>query len=329
MPEKGLALKDEKKIYESPYKEYEDIPSIFLRLEEEKGNKILASPNVRAAAAAEITKYQLPIQEFVIGTTSTPMKYEKTSLKELVLKSNDPFLRPYQRLIELMGLGDAKIKDLLQKTSRETVERILFLYEKTKRVFEEFLFTDLNSNQIQLLDRIVRYWRLLEDASVAICLEKRKEIDPLSYHVEIDREKFDAKLWLCIDTDPLPLDLYMGKFGEYGEPVIGTLYRFWPCYTSLQEGIEKEYREMLPSLTFEEAITKINQLKGKYDILQEYKNELIKFEVSHWITFPPRYAKRSLLNGVYLYVNKVKRPFKCQFCGKEHYFIFIGEVRKR
>ena len=328
--EKGLALKDEAKQYNQAYGEYDKISPSLVKIKEELyGEKVLASPNIRALASTGLVRHESPIMELRVGTTTTPMKYEKTSLKELVLKSNDPSLRPYQRLIELMGLGDAKIKDLLQKTSRETVERILFIHQKAGRIFEEFLFTDLDSARIQLLDNITKYYRLLEDEVVLQCLEKRREAQPLQYDLEIDREKFTAKLWAFLDTDPLPLDLYMGRFGEYGEPQIGSLYSNWPCYTSLQEKIEKEYREMLPSLTFEETVTKINQLKEKYDLLQEYKNEFVKFEVSHWVYFPPRFAKKGLLNGVYLYVNKVKRLFKCQFCGKEHYFVFIGEVKKR
>jgi hypothetical protein len=328
--EKGLVVRDEAKQYNQVYGEYDKISPSLVKIKEELyGEKVLASPNVRAAAAAEITKYELPIQEFMIGTTSTPMKYERTSLKELVLKSNDPSLRPYQRLIELMRLDDAKIRDLLQRTSSETINKILFLYERTGRIFEEFLFVDLNSTQIQLLDNITKYYRLLEDEVVLQCLEKRKEAQPLQYDLEIDREKFTAKLWIFLDTNPLPLDLYMGRFGEYGEPVIGTLYRFWPCYTSLQEGIKKEYREMLPSLTFEEAITKINQLKEKYDVLQEYKNELIKFEVSHWIYFPPRFARKNGPLGSYLYVNKIPRSFPCPFCGRSHVYHFIAEVKKK
>jgi hypothetical protein len=327
--EKGLALKDEKKIYESPYREYEDIPSIFLRWEEEKGDKILASPNVRAAAAAEITKYQLPIQEFIIGTTGTPMKYQKISLKELVLKSNDPSLRPYQRLIELMGLGDAKIRDLLQRTSSETINKILFLYERTGRIFEEFLFVDLNSTQIQLLDNITRYFRLLEDEVILQCLEKRREAQPLQYDLEVDREKFTAKLWAFLDTDLLPLDLYMGRFGEYGEPVIGTLYRFWACYNSLKQKIEEDFKKLSGS-SFEDALSEIDALKQKRDILNEYQNEMVKFDIMNWIYFPPRFARKNgLIGSSYIFVNKVPRPFPCPFCGRNHVYHFIAEVKRK
>jgi hypothetical protein len=328
--EKGLVIRDEAKKYVQSYGEYDEISPSLVKIKEELyGEKVLASPNVRAAAAAEITKYQLPIQEFIIGTTTTPMKYQKVSLKELVLKSNDPSLRPYQQLIKLMGLGDAKIRDLLQRTSSETINKVLFLYERTGRIFEEFLFVDLNSTQIQLLDNITKYYRLLEDEVVLQCLEKRKEFPPLQYDLEIDREKFTAKLWAFLDTDLLPLDLYMGRFGEYGEPQIGSLYSSWPCYTSLQEKIEKEYWEILPSLTFEEAVSKINQLKEKYDVLQEYKNELVKFEVSHWVYFPPRFAKKNGPLGSYLYVNKIPRPFPCPFCGRSHVYHFIAEAKKK
>jgi hypothetical protein len=328
--EKGLVIRDEAKKYVQSYGEYDEISPSLVKIKEELyGEKELASPNIRALASTGLVRHESPIMELRVGTTTTPMKYRKVSLREQIIKSSDPSLKPYKELIGLMGLNNGKIRDLLQKTTVETIQKILFIYEKSGKLLEDFLFIDLDARQVQLLDNIVKYFRFLEDQDIQKCLEARKDIEPLSYDVEIDREVFSSKLWVFLDTHPLPLDLYMGQFGSFGEPQIGSLYSSWPCYTSLQEKIEKEYREMLPSLTFEEAITKINQLKEKYDILQEYKNELIKFEVSHWITFPPRYAKRSLLNGVYLYVNKVKRPFKCQFCGKEHYFIFIGEVRKR
>jgi len=330
MPEKGLAVRDEAKRYIEAYGEYDKIPPSFITLREELGEKILASPNVRAAAAAHVSRYEIPLQEFQVGTTSAPMKYQKTSLKEAILKSDDRSLEPYKRIIQIMDLGEAKIKDLLQKTSGETVQKILFIYEKTGRIFEDFLFIDLDAKQIQLLDNITRYYRLLEDGTVLKCLEKRKDIQPLEYFVEIDREKFSSRLWAFLDVEPLPLDLYMGKFGEYGEPVIGTLYRQWPCYNALQQQIEKEYRESLPSLNFQEAVNKISQLKEKYDMLEGYRNELIRFELIHWIYFPIRYAKRNgLLNGAYLYVNRVSRPLPCPFCGKRHSYIFIAEVRKK
>jgi hypothetical protein len=321
-----VSEKNEKCI--TAYGEYEKIPASFLRLREELGEKGLASPNVRMLADASLSQYGLPPQEIQIGAASVPMKYRRTSLREQIMKSNDPSLQPYKRLIEIMNLGDSRIKDLVVKTSRETGEKILFLHEKTGRVFEEFLFTDLDSSQIQLLDRIVRYWHLLEDSGVATCLEKRKEIDPLSYHVEIDGEKFDAKLWAFLDTDPLRLDLYMGRFGGYGEPVIGTLYRYWPCFDIFKTKLEEDYKSLQTS-SLNDAIKRISNIKERYDLLREYENELIKFDIANWIAIPPQYTKKNGLFGGFLYVNKAQRPFPCPFCGKTHVYHFVAEVKKR
>jgi len=327
--EKGLAVKDEAKRYLQAYGEYEEVSPSFLRFREELGEKILASPNVRAAASAHISKHEVPLQEFQVGTVGAPMKYRKTSLKEAILKSDDPSLRFHKELVTIMDLNDNQIRELLQKSTADTIEKILFIYQKSGKILQEFLFVDLDSTQIQLLNNITRYFRLLEDETTQKCLESRKNIEPLSYDVEIDREKFTTKLWAFLDTDPLPLDFYMGPFGPYGEPVIGTLYRLWPCYAKLREKIENEYRT-ISSLPFEKAVEKMNELKTKHDLLKEYENEMIKFDISHWIYLPPRYAKKNgILGGSYIYVNRVSRPFPCPFCGRNHYYVFIGEVRKR
>ena len=273
-------------------------------------------------------RYSVPI--FMEGGLESPDARKlrpwkpKKSLKEVIMESRDPRLGIYRKLIQAWpNISNAKLTEIMREVDRDRLEKVLYLHEKTGRIFEEFLDQNLSYEELKILDSVRRYYGLLEIAERQGILEKLKKAEPLDHQVTIDGRKFKAKLYAFLDSKPVRLDYYPNEFGK---PVIGLPYASWPCLEKFKLKTKEEAKQIAENiLTGEidpERIDKLNEMLRR---ILDLENDFLRLSIELFVQFPVKYtAKKGLLGG-HIYLNRIHYP--CGLCGKGHDLWLVCEVR--
>jgi len=246
----------------------------------------------------------------------------KKSLKELIMESSDPRLEIYRKLIRAWpSISNAKLTEIVREVDRNRLEKVLYLHEKTGRIFEEFLASDLSTEEIHILDAVHRYYHLLERAEKEKILEKIKEAEGLKHKTVIDGKKYEARLYAILDSTPIKLDYFPDQFNR---PVIGLAYRCWPCLEDVKAELKEKAREIGDRI-LEASSSEIEELKMKAERIKDLENDFLRLSIETFVQFPVKYAaKRGLLGG-HIYVNRIRYP--CGLCGKGHDLWLVAEVK--
>ena len=248
----------------------------------------------------------------------------KKSLKELIVESSDPRLEIYRKLIRAWPqISNAKLTEIVREVDRDRLEKVLYLHEKTGRIFEELLDPNLSYEELKILDSVRRYYGLLEIAERQGILEKLKKAEPLDHQVTIDGRKFKAKLYAFLDSKPIKLEYYEN---EWRRPEIGLAYRFWPCFENYKAETKELAKQIAEEISNEKLdFSKIDQLKFRLDKIRTIENDFLRLSISMFVQFPPKYASKKGVFGGRLYVNRIRYP--CGLCGGGHDLWLICEVR--
>lgn len=246
----------------------------------------------------------------------------KMPLKELVEKSDDPRLRIYKRLLKAWpNISNARFSEIVREVDRDRLEKILYLHEKTGRLFEEFLKPNITYEEIQILDSVYRYFHLYELAEKRRFFEKLKKAEGLKHRIVIDGRKYEARLYAILDEQIISLDYYENKWGK---PEIGIPYREWPCLRDVKMKLEKKAREIAEHI-LEVDSSEVEQLKMMAERIRDLERDFLRLDIKTFIQFPPRYAvKRGIFKG-HLFINKVDLP--CSLCHGKHTLWLLAEVK--
>ena len=248
----------------------------------------------------------------------------KMPLKELVEKSDDPRLMIYKRLLKVWpNISNARFSEIVQEVDRDRLEKVLYLHEKTGRIFEEFLASDLSIEETRILDAVYRYYHLLERAEKEGILDLIKKCNSLDHRVTIDGHKFKAKLYAILDSKPVKLDYYPDEFGK---PVIGLPYTSWPCFNDFKLKAKQEAERIAQNiLTGQIDPIEIDQLNEIYQKILSLERDFLRLNISMFIQFPVKYSAKKGLLGGHIYLNRIRYP--CGLCGKGHDLWLIAEVK--
>ena len=246
----------------------------------------------------------------------------KKSLKELIVESSDPRLEIYRKLIRAWPqISNAKLTEIVREVDRDRLEKVLYLHEKTGRIFEELLDPNLSYEELKILDSVRRYYGLLEIAERQGILEKLKKAEPLDHQVTIDGRKFKAKLYAFLDSKPVRLDYYPNEFGK---PVIGLPYASWPCLEDVKAELKERARKIAEHI-LEVDSSEVEQLRMMAERIRDLERDFLRLDIKAFIQFPPKYALKKGLLGGHVFVNKIRYP--CGLCGKGHDLWLIAEVK--
>jgi hypothetical protein len=302
-PESFIAFMDQLKRY----------PLILKDKDQERlvkaGVSTVESPPINIVVEAPDTKQLRPWQ---------PPK----PLKQRILESDDPQLEVYRKLIQAWpSISDGELREILQGTPRDRIEKVLAIYKESEKLFVEFLQPNITYEEILLLDRIYRYYLLLNQAKQLGLLENLK--NGFKYDVSVDGKAYQAELLAFVDNVPVSINLYPDSFNR---PVLGVPYNSWPCLQKFREKVRmqaKNVSEKILELRIqeEEVISLTNMLK----YLKELENSFFQLSIELFVTFPIKYTVKDGVFGSHIYLNKIQIP--CSLCGKQHNIWLISKVK--
>jgi len=248
----------------------------------------------------------------------------KKSLKELIMESSDPRLEIYRKLIRAWPqISNSKFSEIMKGVDRDRLEKILYIWERCRKLFTEFLESDLTYEQRMILDGVHRYYHLLERAGKEGIFDLIKKCNPLDHRVTIDGHKFKAKLYAILDSKPVKLDYYPDEFGK---PVIGLPYTSWPCFNDFKLKAKQEAERIAQNiLTGQIDPIEIDQLNEMYQKILSLERDFLRLNISMFIQFPVKYSAKKGLLGGHIYLNRIRYP--CGLCGKGHDLWLIAEVK--
>jgi len=243
-------------------------------------------------------------------------------LKQQILESDDPRLEIYRKLIQAWpGISDTKLKEILQGTPRDRIEKVLEIHNACGKLFMEFLQPNITYEEILLLDRIHRYYILLSQAKEMGLLENLK--NGFRYDVTIDGKKYQAELLAFVDNVPVSINFYPDSFNK---PVLGIPYSSWPCLEEFKKRIREQAKNisehLLQLVVKEDEVANLTEML-KY--LKELENSFFQLSIELFVTFPIKYTIKDGVFGSHIYVNKIQLP--CSLCGKQHHIWLISKVK--
>jgi len=244
------------------------------------------------------------------------------SLRQRILEDDRPQAELYKQLIRCWpSISDAKLKEILEGTPRDRIEKVLAIHKESNKLFTEFLEPNITYEELLLLDRIHRYYILLSQAKQLDLIENLKE--GFNYKLEIDSKKYNAELFAFLDDKRASLNLYPDQFNH---PVLGIPYSDWPCLEKFKEKIRMQAKnvsaKILELRIQEEEIASLTDML-KY--LKELENSFFQLSIELFITFPVKYTAKDGVFGSHIYVNKIQLP--CSLCGKQHHIWLISKVK--
>jgi len=243
-------------------------------------------------------------------------------LKQRILEDDRPQAELYKKLIKAWpDISDSKLAEVIQEVPRERIEKLLYVYDSSGRLFEEFLDPHLTYQQILLLDRISLYYRLLDEAGRLGLLDNLEE--GLEHKVTIDNKQYKAMLYAFLDEKRASLNFYPDSFDR---PKLGIPYRDWPCLEKVKEAVRRRAEDLANSLR-ELRVNRdeLLNLQNEIEHLRELENSFLPLGIENFITFPTKYAVKDGVFGANLYVNKIMLP--CGLCDRRHTLWLIAKVR--
>jgi len=302
-PESYIRIMDELKRF----------PLVFKDQNQEKvvkaGVSTVESPPINIVVEAPDTKQLRPWQ---------PPK----PLKQRVLESDDPRLEVYRKLIQAWpDISDSKLREILEGTPRDRIEKVLEIHNACGKLFTEFLEPDLTYEQIIMLDKICRYHGLLEEAGKIGLFEKLEE--GLEYKVTIDNKQYKALLFTFIDDKRASLNFYPDQFNR---PVLGVPYSDWPCFSKTKEKLKQKAEALAASLK-ELRFNKdeLANLETELEYIKELENSFFQLSIELFITLPTKYTMKDGLLGPHICLNRIQMP--CSLCDKQHNIWLIARVK--
>jgi hypothetical protein len=243
-------------------------------------------------------------------------------LKQQILESDDPRLEIYRKLIQAWpGISDTKLKEILQGTPRDRIEKVLEIHNACGKLFMEFLQPNITYEEILLLDRIFRYYILLSQAKELGLLENLK--NGFKYDVSVDGKKYQAELLAFVDNVPVSINFYPDQFNR---PVLGVPYSDWPCFSKTKEKLKQKAEALAASLK-ELRFNKdeLMNLETELEYIKELENSFFQLSIKLFISFPVKYTAPPPPPPPPGDVNNIKLP--CSLCGKQHNIWFIARVK--
>ena len=243
-------------------------------------------------------------------------------LKQRILEDDRPQAELYKKLIKAWpDISDSKLAEVIQEVPRERIEKLLYVYDSSGRLFEEFLDPHLTYQQILLLDRISLYYRLLDEAGRLGLLDNLEE--GLEHKITIDNKQYKAMLFAFLDGKRASLNFYPDQFDR---PRLGIPYHDWPCLEKFKEAVRRKAENLAASLK-ELNINSddLMNLKNEIEHIKELENSFLPLGIETFITFPVKYAVKDGVFGAHLYVNRI--ILTCGLCGRQHSLWLIAKVR--
>lgn len=243
-------------------------------------------------------------------------------LKQRILERDDPRLEVYRKLINAWpDITDAKLREILEGTPLDRIEKVLEIHDACGKLFTEFLEPNLTYEQILMLDNIRRYYILLREARGAGLLDNLKE--GFKYKLQIDSKKYDAELFAFLDDKRVSLNFYPDQFNR---PSLGIPYSDWPCLQKARERLRQRAEALAASLK-ELAFNndELMGLKAELEHLKGLEQDFMPLSVENFITIPVKYTMREGVLGPHLYINHVTIP--CGLCNRQHSIWLIAKVR--
>jgi len=243
-------------------------------------------------------------------------------LKQQIMEDERPQAGVYKRLIKAWpDIADSKLREILEGTPRERIEKTLAIYEACGRLFTEFIEPNLTHEQILMLDKIYLYYELLEEARGRRLLDGLD--DGLEYKVAIDNKTYKASLYAFLDGQRASLNFYPDEFNR---PKLGIPYRDWPCLQKIKEAVRRRAENLAIAIK-ELKLNKdeLANIQAEIDHIRELENSFLPLGIESFIYLPPKYVVKDGLLGPYIYVNRITLP--CGLCGKQHSIWLIAKVR--
>jgi hypothetical protein len=248
----------------------------------------------------------------------TPLK----SLRQRILEDNRPQAELYKQLIRCWpSISDAKLKEILEGTPRDRVEKVLTIHKESGKLFTEFLEPNITYEEILLLDRVHRYYLLLSQAKRSGLLENLK--NGFKYDVSVDGKKYQAELLAFVDNVPVSINFYPDSFNR---PVLGVPYSDWPCLPKARERLRQKAEALAASLK-ELRFNKdeFMNLETELEYVKMLEQDFMPLNIENFIIIPPKYTVKQNLLGPHIYVNRINLP--CGLCNKGHQLWLIAKVR--
>jgi hypothetical protein len=244
------------------------------------------------------------------------------SLKQRILEDDRPQAELYKQLINAWpSISDAKLKEILEGTPRDRVEKVLTIHKESGKLFTEFLEPNITYEEILLLDRVHRYYLLLSQAKRSGLLENLK--NGFKYDVSVDGKKYQAELFAFVDNVPVSINFYPDSFNK---PVLGIPYSSWPCLEEFKKKIREQAKSisehLLQLVVKEDEVANLTEML-KY--LKELENSYLQLSIELFVTFPIKYAVKDGLLGPYICLNRIQLP--CSLCDKQHNIWLIARVK--
>jgi hypothetical protein len=244
------------------------------------------------------------------------------SLRQRILEDDRPQAELYKQLIKAWpDITDAKLREIIEGTPLDRIEKVLQIHEESNKLFTEFLEPNITYEELLLLDRIHRYYILLSQAKEVSLLENLKE--GFNYKLEIDSKKYNAELFAFIDDRQASLNFYPDQFNR---PILGIAYSDWPCFSKIKEKLKQKAEALAASLK-ELRFNKdeFMNLETELEYVKELESSFFQLSIELFVTFPIKYTVKDGVFGSHIYVNKIQLP--CSLCGKQHHIWLISKVK--
>jgi len=301
-------------------------PTAFIRLmgELERYPLVFKDRGQKEVVGAGLSKEATPLRVIVETTDAKQLRpwQPPKSLKRRILEDDRPQAELYKRLINaLPDVTDVKLREILEGTPLDRIEKVLEIHNVCGKLFTEFLEPNLTYEQILILDRIRLYHRLLEEARKIGLFDKLEE--GFEYKVTIDNKQYKALLFAFIDDKRASLNFYPDQFNR---PTLGIPYLDWPCLPKAKEKLRQKAEALAASLK-ELALNndELMGLKAELDHLKGLEQDFMPLSVENFITIPVKYTMREGVLGPHLYINRMTIP--CGLCNRQHSIWLIAKVR--
>lgn len=204
---------------------------------------------------------------------------------------------------------------------RERIEKALYVYDCSGRLFDEFLDPHLTYEQILLLDRISLYYKLLDEARRLRLLDDLE--GGIEHKVTVDNTHYKAMLYAFLDGKRASLNFCPDEFDR---PKLGIPYTDWSCLQKVKESLQEKAKAIAEKLkTLEISKDQLLNLQTELEYLKELENSFLPLGVEAFITFPVKYTTKDGVFGANLYVNKI--ILACGLCSKSHSLWLVARVK--
>lgn len=269
-----------------------------------------------------------PVGEIHVGSGfMKPVRVgrEVKTLAQIILESPDEDLdylgRTWRRIL---SLDKSFAEDTIKNTPINIVSDVVRVLDLGGPFLKEFLKPDLTEDELKRLDRVKRYWSLVNRARAEKTLDQAlKAIDggyEFSYTDENGNEKKAKVIGIC-DGRLVEVAHYRVSTSFGYETVLGSRYRdlcshYEETIASISQRLD-ELAEILKKDPGQEAISEIEAIAERLRRIREYEDEIIRTPFQAIAFVEDRYVmKVGKLSKHPLYMNYFQ--FTCPLCEKEH-----------